>query len=112
MFVKREMLSDYWREILEKEKMTVGSVEKLIPTLMKKEKYVLHYRNYRKIQLYLKLGMKLKKIHRALEFKQSNWLEKYISFNTEKRSKTKIAFEKDFFKLMNNSVFGKTMENL
>ena len=109
MTVKPEMLSDYSREILEREKMTVGKVEKLIPNLRDKEKYVLHYRN---LQLYLKLGMKLKKIHRALEFSQSNWLEPYITFNTKKREGAKNSFEKDFFKWMNNSVFGKTMENL
>ena len=107
--VQKEMLSDYCREILEREKMPIGGVRKLIPTLMKKEKYVLHYRN---LQLYLSLGLKLKKIHRALEFSQSKWLEKYISFNTKMRSQAKNSFEKDFFKLMNNSVFGKTMENL
>ena len=109
MTVKPEMLSDYFREILEREKMTIGKVEKLIPNLYNKENYVLHYRN---LQLYLKLVMKLKKIHRALEFSQSNWLEKYIAFNTKKRAEAKNAFEKEFFKLMNNSVFGKTMENL
>ena len=107
--VQKEMLSDYCREILEREKMPIGGVRKLIPNLMDREKYVLHYRN---LQLYLSLGLKLKKIHRALEFSQSKWLEKYISFNTEMRSQAKNSFEKDFFKLMNNSVFGKTMENL
>ena len=56
--------------------------------------------------------MKLKKIHRALEFSQSYWLEKYIAFNTKKRAEAKNTFEKDFFKLMNNSLFGKTMDNL
>ena len=109
MTVKPEMLSDYSRKILEREGMTIGKVQKLIPNLMDKEKYVLHYRN---LQLYLSLGLKLKKIHCALEFSQSNRLEPYIAFNTQKRAGTKNAFEKDFFKLMNNSVFGKTMENL
>ena len=107
--VGEEMLSDYSREILGREGMTIGKVQKLNPNLKDKEKYVLHYQN---LQLYLKLGLKLKKIHRALEFSQSKWLEPYIAFNTQKRAGAKNAFEKDFFKLMNNSVSGKTMENL
>ena len=89
MTVKPEMLSDYSREILDREGMTIGKVLKLIPNLMDKEKYVLHYRN---LQLYLSLGLKLKKIHRALEFLQSKWFEKYISFNTKMRSQTKNNF--------------------
>ena len=109
MVVKPEMLSDYSREILGREGMTIGKVQKLIPNLRDKKEYVLHYRN---LQLYLSLGLKLTKIHRALEFSQSNWLEPYIAFNTQKRAGAKNPFEKDFFKLANNAVFGKTMDNL
>ena len=97
------------KKIAEKYNISIGLVRKLIPTLKDKKGYVLHNRN---LQLYMDLGLKIKKVHRVLEFNQSPWLNQYIDFNAEKRKHAKNPFENDFFKLMNNSVFGKTMENL
>ena len=108
MVVQKGWMSEYQHNLL-----GVGvaptEVEKLVPNLRHKERYVLHYRN---LQLYVSLGMRLKKVHRALRFDQSPWMEPYIRMNTELRKKATNAFEKDLYKLMNNSVFGKTMENL
>ena len=91
------------------EVMKIGKVNKLTPNFNKKTKYVLHHRN---LKQYLGLGMKLTEIHRVISFKQSKWLAPYITLNTQLRTEAKNDFEKDFFKLMNNSVFGKTMENI
>ena len=103
-----DMLSDYCKKIADEYEIKVGDVKKLIPNLGNKTKYVLHYRN---LQLYLSLGMKLTKIHRVLRFKQSDWMKKYIDFNAKKRTNAANSFEKDFLKLMINSVYAKTMEN-
>ena len=107
--VANDMLSKYCKKIADKFDIKVGDVKKLIPNLRNKTKYVLHYRN---LQSYLFLGMKLIKNHRMFKFKQSNWMKKYIDFNTEKRKNTTNHFEIDFFKLVMNSAYGKTMENL
>ena len=91
------------------ERLTLGKVEKLTQNLRDKEKMVLHGKN---LQLYLSLGMKLKLVRRGLKFQEKNFMKNYIDKNTSLRSQAKNAFEKDLFKLMNNSVFGKTMENV
>ena len=103
------MLSSYCKSIADEYDIKVGDVKKLIPNLGNKTKYGVHYRN---LQLYLSLRMKLTKIHKVLKFKQSDWMKKHIDFNTKKGMGATNDFEKDFFKLMINSVYGKTMENL
>ena len=76
---------------------------------MDKKKYVLHISA---LKFYLQHGLRLKKVHGAISFKQANFLKPFIEFNTEKRNNANNDFEKDLFKLMNNSVYGKTMENV
>ena len=90
----------------------MGNVEKLIPYLNNKTIYVVHYEH---LKLYENLGLKIAKIHRGINFEESAWLEKYNNLNTKLRIETKQSgnnFEVDFFKLLNNSVFGKTLENI
>ena len=99
--VSSNMLSNYCQEIAGEYEIKVADVKKLIPNLVNKTNYVVHYRN---LQLYLSLRMKLTKIQRILKFKQSDWMKKYIDFNTKKRMNFTNDFEKDFLKLMINSV--------
>ena len=91
------------------ETMKVDGVEKLICHFKPRKNYVIHYRALRQC---LELGMKITAVHRGISFYQSPWMEPYIRKNTELRKCAANNFEKDFFKLMNNSVFGKTIENI
>ena len=101
-----DLHSDY---PLAPEQIEVNKIDKLIPNLWNKKKYILHYEN---LKQYLSLGLKLNHIFRRRKFEESQWLKKYIALNTDLRTVAKNEFEKDFFKLMKNSVFGKTMENI
>ena len=111
--VDLEYPPDLWKSHndypLAPEKMIVNGVEKLICHFKPRKNYVVHYRNLRQ---YLEMGMRITAVHRGISFNQSSWMEPYIRKNTELRKTAANSFEKDFFKLMNNSVFGKTIENI
>ena len=91
------------------EMMEINGVEKLVPNLRDKKNYVIHIQALNHV---LQHGLRPDRIHQAIEFDQSPWLKTYIDFNTQLRMAATNDFEKDFFKLMNNSVFGKMMENI
>ena len=88
------------------DRMKINETEKLIPNLFDKKKYLIHIRA---LDQALRHGSVLDKIHRAIEFDQSAWMKSYIDFNTQLRTQARNDFEKDFYKLMNNFVFGKAI---
>ena len=104
--VNLNMLSKYCNDIANKNGIKVGDK---VPNLGDKVKYVVHYKN---LQYYLSLGIKLIKIHRILKFKQSNCLKECIELNAKKRQESTDKFNKNFFKLLLNCVYGKSMENI
>ena len=91
------------------ERMEVNKCKKLVCNLFNKKKYLAPINTLKQA---LNHGLKLKKVHRVIEFNQEAWLKPYIDMSTELRKAAKNDFEKDLFKLMNNSVFGKTMETI
>ena len=98
--------SDFMKEIIPD---TYTQMKKLICDCSDKENYLIHYRM---VKFYIRHAMIVEKVHNIISFKQSRWLEKYISYNTQKRKKAKKDFEKDFYNLLNNAFYGKTMENV
>ena len=112
-----EVDTEYPKELLNKhkdlsflpERIKINKCNRLVCTLYDKENYVIHIRALKQA---LNHGLVLKKVHKIIKFYQEAWLKLYIDMNTKLRTEAKNDFEKDFFKLMNNSVFGKTMENV
>ena len=103
------MLSPYASELQQQLKIGRDVSEKLVPNLQDKTDYVVEIRN---LKFYRDHGLKITKVSKVISFRQSTWMKPYIEFNTEMRKKAKNDFEKDFYKLMCNSCFGKTMENV
>ena len=107
--ITREMLSPTAKRFLDDNAQKFTTHTRLAPNLFNKEKYIVHVKT---LQLYLSLGMVLKKIHRGVIFRQKAWLKPYIDFNTKKRQEATNDQEKDYHKLAINCIFGKNMENV
>ena len=111
MQIKREMLYDYQLNIADHHNIPIGNVKNLVPNFFDKEKYVIHYEN---LKLYFEARIKTWKNHCVLEFNQSQRMKQYVVFNTQKRIDAETNVDKDgkaLCKLMNNAVYGATMEN-
>ena len=104
--INPDAFNEYMKEI---KPDTYIQTSKLICDWSDKKNYLIHYRM---LKFYIRHGMIVNKVHNIVSFKQSRWLEKNINFNTQKRNKAKNDFEKDFYKLLNNAFYGKTMENV
>ena len=107
--IQKEWSSDYCCLKIESEHdIKIGSIKKIVSNVMPKNNYVIHYRN---LQQCLEKGLILRKVHRILKFKQKDWMKPYIDFNTQKRKEATKDADKNLFKLLNNAVYGKSMEN-
>ena len=106
--VKDDWLSDYQSEVKQHYNLPENKVNRLLQTLFDKSKYFLHYKL---LQFYVRLGLLIKKVHRILKFTQSKWHEPYITLNSAMRKRATNRFEQNYNKMMNNSVYGKTIES-
>ena len=109
LIVTEDTLSAEQIEIIKQFRLKIGTTKKFIPNLYPKKNYIVHYRN---LKYYLDNGWQLTKVDRILDFKQSPWMKPYIDNNTEKRIQSTNESDKNFFKLMINCIYGKTMENM
>ena len=107
--IPEDMLSEYQKYLNDKLNIKYNEKDKkLILDLLPKKNYKVYYKN---LEYYLKLGLKVTKVYRILTFDEKPFLKEYIDLNTKLRKQSKNDLEKDLFKLMNNAIFGKSMEN-